>query len=115
MSGATHPSTDSGKVVPHIAVVAGKVIPHAAAGKVLSYAAPAAAEETAASDAIGPLVDHLNGILEAGGLGRPLGPVEEVLAVLPLPVDVDKAAVVAALRQAAENREDVPAVFPWPN
>jgi len=113
MSGATHPSTLTGKVVPHLAVVAGKVVPHAAA-EVLSYATPAAAGQTAASDAIGPLVDHLNGILEAGGLGRPLGPVEEVLAVLPLAADVDEAAVVAALRQAAENRVDVPEVFPWP-
>jgi len=115
MSGATHPSALTGKVVPHLAVVAGKVVPHAAAGNVLSYATPAAAEETAAPDAIGPLVDHLNGILEAGGLGRPLGPVEEVLAVLPLAADVDEAAVVAALLRAAENREDVPAVYPWPH
>lgn len=49
-------------------------------------------------------VDRFNAILEAAGLGRPLGPPEQytrTLAALPVSADADLRAVVAKLREAA--------------
>src|SRR5262245_22714990 len=49
-------------------------------------------------------VDRFNAILEAAGLGRPLGPPKQytrTLAVLPVSADADLRAVVAKLREAA--------------
>jgi hypothetical protein len=91
-----------GKIVPHWhlavpagAVSTGKIVPHSAVQALAAGAEPAPAEP----DLIGELVDRLNGVLEAAGLGRPVLGAEEFLATIAVDDDADEVLVLRALRR----------------
>lgn len=120
MSGPHHIVVPAGKVIPHNpATFADAAEPLAPTGKVIQHHPPT----FATADPLAVLVGQVNDVLDAAGLGRPAGPAEEVLAVLPLAEDADLADVLAALRAQeadltraaawpAEGEPDVPAGGP---